>query len=88
MLYMALWLVVFLTNGDPIPFTMIVPPEQTCGRELALSIAKDMQMTIGAVQDLVLWKCEEVTSPGVAPPLEHPEFQPAFKRDADQTKKV
>lgn len=82
MSFTALWMVVFLTNGQPVPFTVILTPEQTCGQELAMSIAKDMQMTIGAVQELVLWDCKQVDSPGPAQPITHEEYQPVFKRDA------
>lgn len=82
-MFTAIWIVAFLLNGEPVAFTSMLPEGQMCSDDVALAyVHAKAQETNTAYQDLVLWKCESVTSPGPAQPIEHEEYQPVFKRDA------
>jgi hypothetical protein len=65
--YTILWLIAFLLNSYPAPFTMVVPEGVACDRDLALSIARMRVAVTGPIQDDILWRCETAASPGLAP---------------------
>lgn len=60
----VLVVVAFLLNGDPVPLIAITD-EAGCGAYAATMLANDNAVKTGAeIQDLVLWDCKQVTSPG------------------------
>lgn len=64
--YMALIVVIFLTNGDPVIFSKLISVDSPCNEQVAVEFAK--ANTTDRIQDYVLWNCVPVESPGPLKP--------------------
>lgn len=81
--YITIWVVAFMLNGDPAPFTQILKDGDTCSDSYATELVHEIaQRNNIAFQELVLWRCETFTSPGPAAPIEQEDEQPVRKRNS------
>lgn len=80
--HVAIWIIAYLLNGDPQPFTQMLPDGTVCTDAIALDIvrAKAVDQNV-AYMDEILWRCFPVPHKDPAEPLNQPEAPLALKRN-------
>lgn len=64
--YIAMIVVLFLSNGEPVILAKLLSADSPCNEQVAVAFA--MASTTVRIQDYVLWNCVPVTSPGPLKP--------------------
>lgn len=81
MSYTVIWFIAFLLNGDPVAMTQVVKDGDVCSDAYATQLVKEVaQKNNIAFQELILWNCLPVVSPGPAAQINPPEEQLVPKR--------